>query len=55
MDIYVVTGYKKGFSRKDGWDIKSTRSFRSMRKAEMAKKQDYDGYDDINVEKVRLE
>jgi len=55
MNVYVVTGYKKGFTRKSGWDMKSIRTFRTERKAKMAKEADYDGYDDITIETVRLE
>ena len=55
MQIFLVMGYKKGYTSKAGWDVKSARVFRTSRNAELAKKNDYDGYDDVAIERVRME
>jgi hypothetical protein len=55
MKVYLVLGYRKGTSRDSGWDRDSARVFRTKRNADRASKNDYDDYDDVQVDAVNLE
>ena len=56
MKVHIVMGFRKRRVRgEQGWDWDSARIFRTSKRAEEAKKNDYDDYDDVQVQAITLE
>jgi hypothetical protein len=54
MKVFLVQGFRKTGKDK-GWDRDSARIFRTRRSADRASKNDYDVYDDVQIDPINLE